>query len=190
MRKNRVKIGRYAILNRYLNKYWQYSSSVFKIVSLPNENGMVKCDIVWNRDNLYNQIIVPYIHLKEFPDFDVNFNDWKVSDVLVPATTADKFIKSPRMEPITIAGFWTDYYRNETTREGYGYTSEDLKVLFSPASYKRDNSVIRYKGLYMRKYYNNKIAVKNGNVIIPKTVVKDSPCYNQIIKELKDSGLL
>lgn len=189
MRKERVKIGQYAILNRELNKYWRHSISVFQIASLPDENGMVKCDIAWNRCNHNNQIEVPYIHLKEFKDFDVNFNDWKVGDVLVPATTANKFISNTRMAPIVIGEFDMGYNAEET-RTGIGYVSEDLSVWFSPASHKRDNSVRRYKGLYMKNYYRNDISVKDGKVIMPKCVVKDSPCYNQIIKELKDSGIL
>lgn len=202
MKRKDLAVGKYVILNRWLNKYSNLYSETLEIVYVPDtkEDGKVgcrqvtRCGIIRNKDKYVNDTItyISYIHLLEVKDNPYDCRNWVIGDTLVPTEHlvrfAGKILASHAPYTIwNIDGF--DGGLRFYIRSYDGVINRDYTAI--PLCFKKDNSDSVWRGLFASQYYKKEIKFdENGELVKPVSVAKGSPAYNQIMKEAKACGVI
>lgn len=205
MRWKDLAVGKYVILNRWLNKYYNLYCETLEIVSLPDtkEENVVGCrrvtydGCVCTNNKYADETItyINYIHLREVSVDPYACLKWNKGDVLVPTDIGVERLSKPQLNRspyvVDTGTIWYDIYRDRN----------DLRVYIAPSDgnayfmrlnvayfKKADNA---WKGLFASQYYKKNIKFdENGELVKPVTVAKGSPAYNQIIEEAKACGVI
>ena len=205
MRFKDLAVGKYVIMNRWLNYYYNLYSEILEIVSVPDtkEDGEVCCrqvtfdGCVSTTDKYANEITtyISYIHLKEIDIDPYACLKLKEGDVLVPTDIGMNRLGRANLNRVP---FVVD---NTTVRHNNLLDRDFFMIYISPSdggaysmllnvSYfkKADNA---WRGLFANQYYKKNIEFdEKGELVKPVTVAKGSPAYNQILKEAKACGII
>lgn len=201
-----LAVGKYVILNRWLNYYYNIYSEILEIVSVPDtkEDGEVGCrrvtfdGCVSTTDKYADEITtyIKYIHLKEVNVDPYACLKWNKGDVLVPTEIGVESLSKPQLNR-------SPYVVDNTTVRHDNIRDRDFfmiyiapcdnggycKMLLNTMYFKRADNA--WKGLFASQYYKKEIEFdENGELMKPVTVVKGSPVYNQILKEAKACGII
>ena len=200
-----LAVGKYVILNRWLNYYYNIYSEILEIVSVPDtkEDGEVGCrqvtfdGCVSTTDKYADEITtyISYIHLKEIDIDPYACLKLKKGDVLVPTDIGMNRLGRANLNRVPfVVDNTTVRHNNILDRDFFMiYVAPSDGGAYSPllnVAYlkKADNA---WKGLFASQYYKKEIEFdEKGELVKPVTVAKGSPAYNQILKEAKACGVI
>ena len=205
MRFKDLAVGKYVILNRWLNKYYNLYCETLEIVSLPDtkEDGEVGCRRVTHdgcvcTNNKYADetiTYIKYIHLREVNVDPYACLKWNKGDVLVPTEIGVDRLSKPQLNHspyVVVEGtIWYDRYRDRNDLRVYIAPSDGsaYSMLLNVSYFKKDDNA--WHGLFASQYYKGDIKFSDdGKLVKPTSVVKGSPVYNQIIEEAKACGII
>ena len=205
MRFKDLAVGKYVIMNRWLNYYYNIYSEILEIVSVPDtkEDGEVGCrqvtfdGCVSTTDKYADEITtyISYIHLKEIDIDPYACLKLKKGDVLVPTDIGMNRLGRANLNRVP---FVVD---NTTVRHNNILDRDFFMIYIAPSDggaysmllnvsyFKKDDNA--WKGLFASQYYKKEIEFdEEGELVKPTSVVKGSPVYNQIIEEAKACGII
>lgn len=180
MKRKDLAIGKYVILNRWLNKYSNLYSETLEIVSVPDtkEENVVGCrritlDGCICTNNKYadeTTTYINYIHLAErLSKPQLNRSPYVVYDATIRY----------------------DRYRDRNDFRVYIVPSDGgvFSMRLNVSYFRKDDNA--WRGLFASQYYKKEIKFdENGELVKPVAVAKGSPAYNQILKEAKACGVI
>lgn len=205
MKRKDLAIGKYVILNRWLNKYSNLYSETLEIVSVPDtkEENVVGCrritlDGCICTNNKYadeTTTYINYIHLREVDVDPYACLKWNKGDVLVPTDIGVDRLSKPQLNrsPYVVddATIRYDRYRDRNDFRVYIVPSDGgvFSMRLNVSYFRKDDNA--WRGLFASQYYKKEIKFdENGELVKPTSVAKGSPAYNQILKEAKACGVI
>lgn len=205
MKRKDLAIGKYVILNRWLNKYSNLYSETLEIVSVPDtkEENVVGCrritlDGCICTNNKYSDettTYINYIHLREVDVDPYACLKWNKGDVLVPTDIGVDRLSKPQLNrsPYVVddATIRYDRYRDRNDFRVYIVPSDGgvFSMRLNVSYFRKDDNA--WRGLFASQYYKKEIKFdENGELVKPTSVAKGSPAYNQILKEAKACGVI